>query len=66
MKKQVGDKVMGEITVNQALGGMRGIRALFYDQSTVDPIDGVMFRGYSVPELHELLPKLRKPSAEDY
>ncbi|KAL4450916.1 hypothetical protein ABPG74_011758 [Tetrahymena malaccensis] len=66
MKKKYGDRVMGEITVNQALGGMRGIRALFYDQSTVDPIDGVMFRGYSIPELHELLPKLRKPSAEDY
>lgn len=31
MKKSVGDKVMGEITVNQVLGGMRGIRGLFYD-----------------------------------
>lgn len=31
MKKKYGDRVMGEITVNQALGGMRGIRALFYD-----------------------------------
>ena len=45
--------------MNQALGGMRGVKGLFYDQSTVDPIDGVLFRGYSIPELHDLLPKNR-------
>lgn len=40
---------------------MRGVKALFFDQSTVDPIDGLMIRGYSIPELHELLPKLKTP-----
>jgi len=63
VKKSYGDKVIGNITVNQALGGMRGVKGLFYDQSTVDPIDGVLFRGYSIPELHDLLPK--KISASD-
>lgn len=42
---------MGEYTVNQVLGGMRGMKGLFQDVSTVDPVDGLKVRGYSIPQM---------------
>lgn len=30
---------------------MRGMKGLFQDISTVDPIDGLKVRGYSIPEM---------------
>lgn len=39
---------------------------MFFDQSIVDPIDGVIVRGYSITELHELLPKLKVQGQEGY
>jgi citrate synthase len=47
---------MGEYTVNQVLGGMRGIKGLFQDVSSVDPDVGLTIRGYSIPEMKKLLP----------
>lgn len=31
LKKDHGDKVVGSYTVSQVIGGMRGIRGMFYD-----------------------------------
>jgi len=36
---------------------MRGIKGLLYDTSTVDPQRGITFRGFSIPQLQEKLPK---------
>ncbi len=38
-------------------GGMRGIRGLVTETSLLDPEEGIRFRGYSIPECQELLPK---------
>ena len=38
-------------------GGMRGIRGLVTETSQLDPEEGIRFRGYSLPECQELLPK---------
>ena len=38
-------------------GGMRGIRGLVTETSLLDPEEGIRFRGYSLPECQELLPK---------
>jgi citrate synthase len=55
--KEHGDKVIGEITLSQIYQGMRGITALVSETSLLDAQDGIRFRGYSIPELREKLPK---------
>jgi citrate synthase len=52
-----GDEKVGEITVSQVYGGMRGMLALICETSKLDPDEGIRFRGYSIPELQEKLPK---------
>lgn len=52
-----GDKVIDSITVKQIYGGVRGVKALVTDISYVDPNQGIRLRGYTIPELMELLPK---------
>lgn len=36
---------------------MRGIKGLIYEGSLLDPEEGIRFRGYSIPECREKLPK---------
>ena len=48
---------MGDINVSQVYGGMRGMLALICETSKLDPDEGIRFRGYSIPELQEKLPK---------
>ncbi|MBL7162691.1 MAG: citrate (Si)-synthase [Anaerolineales bacterium] len=55
--KENGDVIVGEVNVNQVYGGMRGAKVLVTDISYVDPEEGIRFRGYTIPELLELLPK---------
>jgi citrate synthase len=55
--RENGDKVICEVTVAQAYGGMRGVRCMVTETSAVDPYEGIRFRGYSIPELQQLLPK---------
>lgn len=52
-----GDRKLGEVTVQQAYSGMRGIPGLVTETSLLDSEEGIRFRGYSIPELRELLPK---------
>jgi hypothetical protein len=37
IKKKYGNEVLGQITVGQVIGGMRGVKGLFYDGSLLDP-----------------------------
>ncbi len=55
--KDNGNKVIGELTLAQAYQGMRGILGLVTETSLLDSEDGIRFRGYSIPELVEKLPK---------
>ena len=55
--KEHGEKVIGEVTLSQIYQGMRGITALVSETSLLDAQDGIRFRGYSIPELREKLPK---------
>ncbi|XP_033762188.1 citrate synthase, mitochondrial-like [Pecten maximus] len=57
LRKQYGDKVVGEVTLNMIYGGMRGIKGLATETSVLDPDEGIRFRGYSIPECQEILPK---------
>lgn len=56
LKKEYGAKSLGTVTVEQAVGGMRGIPAMLWETSLLDAEEGIRFRGYSIPELQEKLP----------
>ena len=55
--KEHGDKKIGEVTLAQVYQGMRGITGLVTETSLLDAQDGIRFRGYSIPELQQKLPK---------
>ncbi|GFT74487.1 probable citrate synthase 1, mitochondrial [Nephila pilipes] len=52
-----GSKVIGEITVDQIYGGMRGMKSLVTETSHLDPEEGIRFRDLTIPECREQLPK---------
>jgi len=56
--KEHGDKVIGDVTVRQAIGGMRGVKSLVTDISYLDPMEGIRFRGRTIPETLAALPKV--------
>jgi len=57
LKAQGGTKV-DEVTLAQVFGGMRGVKSMIWETSQLDPIKGIRFRGHSIPELRELLPRI--------
>lgn len=55
--KEHGTKKIGEVTLSQIYQGMRGITGLVTETSLLDAQEGIRFRGYTIPELQEKLPK---------
>ncbi len=55
--KEHGDVKLGEVTIGQAIGGARGVRCLVTDISYLDPLEGIRFRGKTIPETFAALPK---------
>ncbi|KJE90772.1 citrate synthase [Capsaspora owczarzaki ATCC 30864] len=56
-RKEYGHVKIGEVTIDQAYGGMRGIKGLVYETSLLDADEGIRFRGLSIPEAQKVLPK---------
>ncbi|MCH2044422.1 MAG: citrate (Si)-synthase [Saprospiraceae bacterium] len=57
MLKAHGDMVIGETKVSQLFGGMRGMKSMIWETSQLDAFEGIRFRGYSIPQLRQALPK---------
>jgi citrate synthase len=55
--EQHGNKKIEDVTLAQVYQGMRGITGLVTETSLLDANEGIRFRGYSIPELREKLPK---------
>ncbi|MHC4133931.1 MAG: citrate (Si)-synthase [Planctomycetota bacterium] len=55
--KECGDVKLSDVTVAQAIGGARGVKCLVTDTSYLDPMEGIRFRGKTIPETFEALPK---------
>ncbi|MGQ9819019.1 MAG: citrate (Si)-synthase [Candidatus Kapaibacteriales bacterium] len=55
--KQYGDKVVSQVTLAQAYGGMRGVKALVCDTSEVPPDKGLIIRGIELKYLANKLPE---------
>src|SRR5215510_4227772 len=56
--KEHGNKVIGQVQLSQIYQGMRGMTGLVTETSLLDAQEGIRFRGYSIPELREKLPKV--------
>jgi citrate synthase len=54
-----GNRKIGEVTLSQIYQGMRGITGLVTETSLLDAQEGIRFRGYTIPELQEKLPKAK-------
>ncbi|MBU1369178.1 MAG: citrate (Si)-synthase, partial [Bacteroidetes bacterium] len=59
LNDEFGDFVVDKVTMGQILGGMRGIKCLVTDISYLDPKEGIRYRGYTLPEVFEKLPKAK-------
>ncbi len=57
LRKNYADVVVDESTIGKILGGMRGLKSLLCETSYLDPMEGIRFRGYTIPEVREKLPK---------
>lgn len=55
--KENRDNKVDEVKVSQVFGGMRGIKSMLWETSQLDANEGIRFRGYSIPQLKEILPK---------
>lgn len=55
--EKFGNKKVEDVTLAQVYQGMRGITGLVTETSLLDANEGIRFRGFSIPELREKLPK---------
>ncbi|MEO0732432.1 MAG: citrate/2-methylcitrate synthase, partial [Bacteroidota bacterium] len=56
INKEHGETKMDEVVLRQITGGARGIKMMLWETSQLDAHKGIRFRGYSIPELKQLLP----------
>jgi len=56
--KEKGSLQVDQVTVEQLIGGMRSVKGMLWDTSSLDPEEGIRFRGYNIPQLRELLPRI--------
>lgn len=56
--KEYGNVKVDEVTISQVISGMRDIKCLVTDISYLDPFEGIRFRGLTIPEVLEKLPKV--------
>lgn len=61
--KEHGNTVLGTYTIEQVYHGMKGMIGMVTETSKLDAEEGIRFRGYSIPELREKLP--RGPGGEN-
>jgi citrate synthase len=57
LNKEFGEVNVSGVNVGQVIGGARDIISMLWDCSLLDKFEGIRFRGFSIPELREKLPK---------
>ncbi|KAH7398913.1 citrate synthase-like protein [Phaeosphaeria sp. MPI-PUGE-AT-0046c] len=55
--KAQSDKKLGEVKVENALGGMRGLKAMVWEGSVLDANEGIRFHGKTIKDCQKELPK---------
>ena len=56
LKKEHGSKVIGEVTIDQCIGGARGVKCMLWETSNLDADEGIRFRGLTIPDCQKVLP----------
>ncbi|KAF8959017.1 citrate synthase [Flammula alnicola] len=56
LKAEHGNTVVGDVKVDNIIGGMRGLKAMLWEASVLDPIEGIRFHGLSIPDCQKVLP----------
>uniref|UniRef100_A0AC35U048 Citrate synthase n=1 Tax=Rhabditophanes sp. KR3021 TaxID=114890 RepID=A0AC35U048_9BILA len=56
-RAQHGSTVIQQVNIDMIYGGMRSIKGMVTETSVLDSEEGIRFRGYSIPECQEKLPK---------
>src|SRR5512141_324394 len=62
--KEQGNIIIDQVTIDQCIGGARGIRSLVTDISYLDPMEGIRFRGKTIPETFAALRGFTVPGCE--
>lgn len=57
--KEFGNIKVDEVNIGQIIGGARDVKCLITDISYLDPYEGIRFRGLTIPEVFEKLPKVK-------
>lgn len=57
--KEHGEKKLSDVTISQAYGGVRDVLCMIWDTSLLDKFEGIRFRGFTIPELQQKLPKAK-------
>ena len=57
LMKEHGDKVISQVTVSQAIGGMRSVKGMVCDTSVVEPDTGLVIRGIPIKNLTDKMPE---------
>eukprot|EP00929_Paragymnodinium_shiwhaense_P119749 TRINITY_DN9164_c0_g1_i3.p1 TRINITY_DN9164_c0_g1~~TRINITY_DN9164_c0_g1_i3.p1 ORF type:complete len:345 (-),score=36.90 TRINITY_DN9164_c0_g1_i3:300-1277(-) len=64
LKTKYGAVSLGEVTVDQCIGGARGVKCMLWETSLLDAQEGIRFRGYTIPELQKTLPTFKGPAGD--
>lgn len=64
LKKEHGSKVIGEVTVDQCIGGARGVKCMLWETSNLDAEEGIRFRGLTIPDCQKVLPTFSGTAGE--
>jgi len=57
LRKEHADVSIGDMTVGMCIGGARGVKCLLSETSLLDPMEGIRYRGRTLEECNEQLPK---------
>jgi citrate synthase len=57
LNKEFGELKVSDVSIAQVIGGARSVKCMLWDTSALDPMEGIRFRGFTIPELQEKLPK---------
>ncbi|KAL8671985.1 MAG: hypothetical protein Q9168_003552 [Polycauliona sp. 1 TL-2023] len=55
--KSHASKTIGEVKIENTLGGMRGLKAMVWEGSVLDPNEGIRFHNHTIAECQTILPK---------
>lgn len=56
LKSEHGHTVVGDVKVENIIGGMRGLKAMLWESSVLDPNEGIRFHGMTIPDCQTALP----------